>query len=145
MAGQAISYKVQGALPAAFFPQPTMDPYSSSYGLIHIEGSPGTRIITARRPAGSRGPGWPGDETQNGPDVAPEAIAPQIYIDRSFETEGSFLLSPQGTSNELMPVPATNVIAVPQPAQTIGPMLGRRVTPWPRALTRWRAAAKIDS
>ena len=145
---QAISYKVQG-LPrvgrAAFLPQPTTDPYSSSYGLVHIAGSPGTRLIPSPRPAGVAGPEWPADKTDNPIDVAPPFIAPQLYQDRSFLTEDSFLLSPQGTSNELLPVPATNIIAVPQPAQTPGPMLGRRVTPWPRALTRWRSAAPIST
>lgn len=127
----------------AFMPVPARNPVASSYGLVHINGSPGTNPVASPRPAATpsqtaRPQG--SKDSAAGSDVAPDYILPAIYIP-SARNMGPEMDTGLGMArrrlNEL-PVravdPGRRPVAVFQQFPA-----GARPLPWPRAFIRWPA------
>lgn len=125
----------------AFMPQPARNPVASSYGLVVIDGSPGTMpVSTPRPPATPSQTARPqGDRNSAASsDVSPDFMLPCIYIPRAANmgpTGDVGLGMARRRLNEL-PVravdPGRRPVAVFQQFPA-----GARPLPWPRAFIRW--------
>lgn len=124
----------------AFMPTPARNPVASSYGLVHIDGSPGTDPVPSPRSAGlpALTAVGRGANSAQGSDVAPDVILPAIYIPRA-QNMGPVADVGLGLArrrlNEL-PVRAIDPGRRPVPVWQQYPA-GARPLPWPRAFIRW--------
>ena len=139
-------YRVSDLPPVAvgaFTPIPTTTPAASSYGLVEVYGAPGTLPVPSPSPQHvgylpaltRRNP----PDTAQDSDCAPDYILPAIYIP-SAQHMGPSADAGLGMArrrlNEL-PVPAVDPTRIPEVAQTVPPVGGRRAMAWPRAFQRF--------
>ncbi len=134
---RVLDLPVKGA--GAFTPLPAVNPVASSYGLVHVYGSPGTEPVPVDPPRyiGNL-TAQPAPNTAQSSDVAPDYILPAIYIASAKNmgpTEDVGLGMAIRRRNPL-PVPAKNPGRVPVPVLMRFPMGGSQL-PWPRAFQRW--------
>lgn len=141
---RVLDLPVKGA--GAFMPVPTTNPRASSWGLVHVNGSPGTEAVPVPAPQRSYLPSQTrsgGVNSAQGSDVAPDYILPSIYV-AGTENMGPAADAGVGMlARRLnpMPVPALTYPATPKVAQ-ITPRIGGRATmTWPRAFQRFPAAS----
>lgn len=141
-----IRYRTQDVPPGqapAFTPVPTTNPVASSYGLVHIYGSPGTDPQPAPGPARQWGapsltkPG--GVNSAQGSNVVPDYILPAIYV-ADVANMGPAMDTGIGMTrrrfNEL-PIPARDPGRLPVPVMMQFPTGGRKTFAWPRAFQVW--------
>lgn len=123
----------------AFMPQPARNPVASSYGLVHIDGSPGTDPIPSPRPASMPSLTIQGGvNSAQGSSVSPDVILPAIYIPSARNmgpTDDVGLGMARRRLNEL-PVRSIDPGRRPVAVWQQFPM-GARPLPWPRAFIRW--------
>lgn len=121
-------------------PSPARNPVASSYGLVNIDGAPGTDPIPSPRSAAlpALTAVGRGVNSAQGSDVAPDVILPAIYIPRARNmgpTEDVGLGMARRRLCEL-PVRAIDPGRRPIPVFQQFPA-GARPLPWPRAFVRW--------
>lgn len=120
-------------------PQPARNPVASSYGLIEVEGAPGTDVVRSPRPSAIPALTRPGGvDSAQGSAVAPDVILPAIYVafaDNMGPAADTGLGMARRRLNEL-PVRAVDPGRLPVPVWQKFPA-GARPLPWPRAFIRW--------
>lgn len=137
-----ISYRTLDVPPygaGAFMPQPARNPVASSYGLVHIDGAPGTDPIPS--PSPSAVPSLTiqgGRDAAQGSNVAPDVIFPAIYIPsaRNMGPAADIGLGMARRRLNELPVRAVDPGRRPVPVWQQFPT-GARPLPWPRAFIRW--------
>jgi hypothetical protein len=135
---RVLDLPVKGA--GAFTPLPSTNPVASSYGLVHVSGSPGTTPIPMPKL------GWlpdltsqdSGPNTARGEDVTPYYILPAIYVAsaKNMGPQADLGIGMAIRRRNPLPVPARNPGRMPVPVQMRFPMGGSQL-PWPRAFQRW--------
>lgn len=125
----------------AFMPLPARNPVASSYGLVHVEGAPGTDPVASPRPVSVPALTKSGGvNSAQGSDVAPDVILPAIYV-ASAANMGPAADTGIGMArrrlNEL-PRRAIDPGRQPVPVWQQFPT-GARPLPWPRSFIRWPA------
>ena len=137
-----VAYRVLDLPPkgaGAFCPSPARNPVASSYGLVHVFGSPGTLPTPAPAPAAIPSLTVQGGvNSAQGSNVSPDVILPAIYT-ASARNMGPAADAGLGMArrrlNEL-PVRAVDPGRQPVPVWMQFPA-GARQLPWPRAFARW--------
>lgn len=137
-----VSYRTLDVPPygaGAFMPSPARNPVASSYGLVRIDGAPGTEPVPSPRPASvpslTRSGGR---DAAQGSAVAPDVILPAIYIP-SADNMGPAADTGLGMARRRLcelPVRAIDPGRLPVPVWQQFPA-GARPLPWPRAFIRW--------
>lgn len=130
----------------AFLPLPTTNPAASSWGLVHVWGSPGTDVIPAPAPQRDWLPSLTargGVNSAQGSMVSPDVILPSVYVADTVNMgpEADTGLGMAARRLNPIPVPA---YAWPRTARTamITPKYGgRRTMVWPRAFQRFPATS----
>ncbi len=130
----------------AFMPLPSTNAPASSWGLVHVHGSPGTEPIPSPSPQ-SRGylPSLTrlgGVNSAQGSTVAPDVILPSVYV---AETANMGPAADSGVGMlarrlNPLPVPAVNQARRPVVAQNTPRYGGRSTMAWPRAFQRFPIA-----
>lgn len=131
----------QGA--GAFCPTQGVVPLASSWGLVHLVGSPGTAAIPVDSPTevwaptpGGRGSGLGHLQGSNN---SPNVIRPDKYIPSAAN------MGPQADADlnlriihrNPIPVPAVGATRIPRNAMSTPKVGGRSAPSWPRAFQRW--------
>lgn len=125
----------------AFMPQPARSPVASSYGLVIVEGAPGTCPVPSPSPSAvpSQTARLQGSkDSAQGSDVSPDVIFPAIYTASARNmgpTEDVGLGMARRRLCEL-PVRAIDPGRRPVAVWQQFPV-GARPLPWPRAFIRW--------
>lgn len=128
---------------SAFCPVPTKNPVASSYGLVIVDGSPGTTAIAAPDTQSMpdsltvrQGPNFAAMSHVNSPDV----IFPSIYTASARHMGPAEDTGIGMTLRRLcpLPIPAVDPGRVPVPTMMQFPV-GENQLPWPRAFQRWPA------
>lgn len=125
----------------AFMPLPARNPVASSYGLVHIKGSPGTEPVPSPRPAATPSQTARPQGTVNsaaGSDVSPDVIFPAIYIalaDNMGPAADTGIGMARRRLNEL-PIRAVDPGRRPVPVWMKFPAGGKQL-PQPRGFVRW--------
>jgi hypothetical protein len=145
-----ISYRTLDVPPygaGAFMPAPARNPVASSWGLVHVEGAPGTNPVPS--PAPCAVPSLTvqgGRDSAQGSNVAPDVILPAIYT-ASARNMGPAADAGFGMArrrlNEL-PVRAIDPGRQPVPVWQQFPA-GARPLPWPRAFIHWPSRTGTNS
>lgn len=121
----------------AFAPVATRNPVASSYGLVHVSGSPGNQPVPSPPPAAIPPDSF--DARTQPSNTAPDVIRPSLYVASAANMGPEAGAGVGMTRRRLheLPVPAADPLRIPQTAM-VGPHLGgREQTPWPRAFQRW--------
>lgn len=129
---------VKGA--GAFAPIPATNPAASSWGLVHVTGAPGTIPVASPKPAALpdlTAAGAP--NTAQGSDVAPNVIAPAIYVASvaNMGPEADTGLGLAVRRRNPLPVPAVDPTRIPVVAMSAPRVGGRGALPWPRSFQRY--------
>jgi hypothetical protein len=137
-----VSYRTLDVPPfgaGAFMPSPARNPVASSYGLVQVEGAPGTDVVPSPRPAALPAlTRRAGVDSAQGSAVAPDVILPAIYVafaDNMGPECDTGIGMARRRLNEL-PVRAIDPGRLPVPVWQQYPA-GARPLPWPRAFIRW--------
>ena len=131
----------------AFMPTPSTNAPASSWGLVHVHGSPGTEPIPSPAPERTYLPNLTrqsGVNSAQGSQVAPDVILPAIYV-ASAQNMGPAADAGVGMRARRLtpiPVPAADVRRVPIVAQSAPRYGGRGTMPWPRAFQRFPAVTR---
>lgn len=128
----------------AFTPLPSTNAQASSWGLVHVHGSPGTEAIPAPAPQRSYLPSQTrqgGIDSAQGSMVAPDFILPSIYTASAANMgpEHDAGIGMTARRYNAMPVPALTYPASPKIAQVTPRIGGRGTMIWPRAFQRFPA------
>lgn len=128
----------------AFMPTPSTNTVASSWGLVHVEGSPGTQPVPVPKPQRTWLPALTrrgGVDTAQGSDVAPDFILPCIYVASARHMGPSADVGLGMALRRLnpLPVPARHYPRQPVPAFNPPRIGGRATMLWPRAFQRWPA------
>lgn len=133
---------VKGA--GAFLPLPTTNAPASSYGLVHVHGSPGTDPVPSPSPQANYLPRLTargGVDSAQDSVCAPDFILPSIYV-ASARNMGPAADAGVGMATRRlapMPVPSFSYPRVPVVAQTPPRIGGRSTMVWPRGFQRFPA------
>lgn len=125
----------------AFMPQPARNPVASSYGLVIIDGAPGTQPVSSPRPAATPSqtarPQGSVDSAASS-DVAPDWILPAIYIPRAQNMGPAADVGIGMARRRLNELPkrAIDPGRQPVPVWQKFPAGGKQL-PQPRAFVRW--------
>lgn len=122
---------------SAFTPTATMPPPSSSWGLVHVTGSPGTLPVPVNPPLQAIPPVSANPKTQSS-NCAPDVILPAIYVAETTNMGPSFFVNMALRRRNPLPVPAVNIVRTANTASRT-PHVGGRTegTSWPRAFQRF--------
>lgn len=125
----------------AFMPQPARNPVASSYGLVIIDGAPGTVAVSSPRPPATPSQTARPQGSVNsaaGSDVSPDVILPAIYIPRAANMGPSADTGIGMARRRLceLPVRAVDPGRQPVPVWQKFPIGGKQL-PQPRAFIRW--------
>lgn len=128
----------------AFTPLPTTNPRASSWGLVHVYGSPGTEAIPSPAPQRTYLPNLTrqgGVDSAQGSMVAPDFILPSIYTAsaRNMGPEADAGIGMTVRRLNPLPVPSLTFPASPKIAQATPRIGGRGTMIWPRAFQRFPA------
>jgi len=123
---------------SAFTPIASMPPSSSSWGLVHVSGSPGTKPIPVKNPTEVWAPPISADRHTQASNCAPNVILPAIYIASTKNMGPSQHVGMAMRRRNPLPVPAINTVRVTKSAFH-GASVGGRTekTKWPRAFQRF--------
>lgn len=138
---RVLDLPVQGN--GAFTPLMSTNPIASSWGLVHVSGSPGTTPIQAPKPQNSWLP-VPDKAAKTQPsNCAPDIIFPDLYVASARNmgpvADGFGMATRRFTP---IPVPAVRYTRIPRNAMS-GPHTGGRRAPiWPRAFQRFPSLGK---
>ncbi len=131
---------------AAATPLPTLEPRASSWGLVHVAGSPSTTRIDSPRPQSTIGNIGVWNETAKPSHWSPDYILPSLYI--AAPTPQTH---PNNWRTNELPIPAIAATGITAPASTVlisktaVPAIaqrsrrigGRKVTAWPKVTQTW--------
>lgn len=129
----------------AFMPTPSTNAPASSWGLVHVHGSPGTEPVPSPAPQRSFLPNLTrrgGVDSAQGSMVAPDVILPSVYV-AEVDNMGPAADAGVGMATRRLnplPVPALSYRRVPKVAQNTPRYGGRSTMVWPRAFQRFPAA-----
>lgn len=123
----------------AFTPIFRTNPTASSWGLVHVTGSPGVVPVPVSKPQDSWAPVPSTTPLMQPSNVVPSVILPSIYIahvgDLHNEVIGPRTL--EARRHTPLPIPAQNWIRRTGQAMTATRIGGRRAMRWPRAFQRF--------
>jgi hypothetical protein len=148
-----IAYRVEGVPPkalAACTPIPAQNPVASSWGLVHVAGSPGTTRVAAgpTQSVGKGDRGWLPGKAKPGAN-SPDYILPALYVAAPTPNRGQEYGTP-GPND--IPVPAISShspyapLSASAPGVAVNPNVLQRVrtrlasgyvTAWPKVAPSW--------
>lgn len=142
---RVLDLPAQGA--GAFMPTPSTNAPASSWGLVHVHGSPGTDPVPAPAPQRTYLPSLTargGVDSAQGSMVAPDIILPSVYV---AETANMGPSCDTGLGMRVrrlnpLPIPALSWTRLPQVALNTPRYGGRSTMPWPRAFQRFPSTTK---
>lgn len=128
--------------PGAFMPTPSTNAPASSFGLVHVTGSPGTDPVPAPGPNRSWLPSLTrrgGVDSAQGSTVVPDVILPAIYVPWATNMGPSADAGIGMATRRLNPLPIPAVAYLRAPVVSFGTPRygGRSVAAWPRAFQRF--------
>lgn len=131
----------------AFMPTPSTNAPASSWGLVHVHGSPGTEPIPAPSPQKTFLPALTargGVDSAQGSMVAPDVILPALYTadPANMGPTADVGLGMRMRRLNPLPTPALSYARVPMVAQNTPRYGGRATMMWPRAFQRFPAATR---
>ena len=119
----------------AFTPLPTRNPIASSWGLVHLTGSPGTMPIP--RPKRNSLIPISADPKTQSTNCSPDVGFPDIYIPYADNMGPSQHFGMAARRQTPIPVPAVSWINTALNAMSGNKIGGRTAMAWPRAFQRW--------
>ncbi len=134
---RVLDLPVQGA--GAFVPQPFTNPIASSWGLVHVFGSPGTWSVPANNPGDTWRPTPNRGQLSQPSNVSPDVIRPSIYVASAANMGPNNWFGMAMRRHTPLPVPAVGWIANARNAMRSRKTGGRDAPVWPRAFQRWPA------
>lgn len=139
-----ISYRTLDVPPygtGAFMPSPARNPVASSYGLVIIDGAPGTMSVPSPRPPATPSQTARPQGTVNsaaGSDVSPDVFFPAIYIPRAQNMGPTDDVGLGMARRRLCELPLRAIDPGRRPVPVFQQFpAGARPLPWPRAFIRW--------
>lgn len=126
----------------AFMPTPSTNAPASSWGLVLVDGAPGTEPVPAPSPQSAYLPSLTargGVDSAQGSMVSPDVILPSVYVARADNMGPAADAGIGMRTRRLapMPVPSFSYPRIPIPAQTPARIGGRRTMVWPRSFQRF--------